>query len=162
MFLAPEFWVLVAFLLLLIGTGRKAYLHLTQALDAHTQKITAQLEEVDRLHHEALDLLQTYTQKHADALAQSKKIIAFADTEALEFRESKNRELDHLLIQKESALLTRLAHERAEMLDSLRQEITEESASIVKRLLSEDEKESKALTKKAVKKIALQCNEEAV
>ena len=153
MFFSPEFWVLIAFLLLLIGAGRRAFLYMTQTLDAHTQKVTAQLEEADRLHNEALSLLQTYTQKHADALAQSKKIIAFAEEESKEFRKGKAQELEHLLAQKETALLTRLAHEREDVIETLRQEISDEAVAIVKRLLSEDKKESTLLTEKAIEEI---------
>ncbi len=150
---APEFWVLIAFVLLLLGVGKRAFTQVTALLDAHAQKVAAQLEEAERLHHEALSLLETYTQKHQDALKQSEKIIALANEETLEFERAKSKEMDHLLAQKESVFFSRLARERDEILEGLRQEISDEAIGIVTRLLSQNEKERKALTQRAVKEI---------
>lgn len=153
MFATPEFWVLISFLLLLVGIGRKAWLRLCQALDAHAQQIADQLEEADRLQREALSLLQTYKEKHKNALAQSKKIIALSEKEAAVFKKNKMQDMDNILAQKEKALLVRLAYEREAARDRIRQKISEDALAIVKRLLSEEESERKALTRKAVEEI---------
>jgi len=154
MLATPEFWVLIAFLLLLGGAGRKILKHLAQLLDAHRHQVAAQLEEAERLHNEARSLLETYTNKHASAMIQSKDIVAFAEQEAKAFKKQKQKELTHFLKQKEKALLTRLTHEREALKDRLRQEISEEASKIVKEILLKDKDTGKTLTAQAIKKIA--------
>src|SRR6266404_5385003 len=77
MFAEPEFWVAVAFIILI---GAFAYLgvHRTvlTALDHRRDRIKAELDDARRLKDEAATLLAEYKARHAKAEAEAQEIIA--------------------------------------------------------------------------------------
>jgi len=154
MFSTPEFWVFIAFLLLIASFGKRAYLFMTQTLDEHSKKISDQLARADSLHDEALSLLNSYKKKHEDATLQAEKIIAYAKREALEFKENSERELEKFMRQKEKALLERIVIEQEEAKLKLRKEATDEAIKIVEHLLQSSPEERKKITEASLKEIA--------
>lgn len=153
MLATPEFWVFIAFVLLLVGVGKKGLTFLTRALDEHSQKIAQQLAEAQRLHDEALSLLNTYKKKSQEATEQAAKIISFAEKEALEFKKLSQHEFEKFLAQKEKAIAERIAIETEETKSMLRKQAADEAMKIVENLLSKEQKETKKLTKTALKEI---------
>lgn len=153
MFKTPEFWVLIAFVLFLLVFGKKIIGFLTQSLDEHRKKVSRQLEEAERLHDEALNLLEAYKQKHAEALKQAAEIIAFAEEEALTLKKEKEREFDHFMKQREKALLERMENEKEETKEAFRKQILEEAIVHVERFLEAQKDEKKKLTESALKEI---------
>ncbi len=153
MFSTPEFWVFSAFILFLAAFGKRAFVFLTRALDAHSHKIALQIEEAQRLHDEALSLLESYKKKHGEALDQAEHIISFAEKEALAFKKSSEQEFERFMAQKEKYYLERIALEREEAQFKLRQQISEEALKIVEHFLSTEEKEKKTFTKASLKEI---------
>src|SRR3978361_1328438 len=83
MFSEPEFWVAVAFVILM---GVLAYLgvHRTvlKALDHRSDRIKAELDDARRLKEEAAKLLAEYKARHASAEREAQDIIASAKAEA--------------------------------------------------------------------------------
>jgi F-type H+-transporting ATPase subunit b len=83
MFAEPEFWVAVAFLILM---GVFAYLgvHRTviKTLDHRRDRIKAELDDARRLKDEAAKLLAEYKARHASAEREAQDIIAGAQAEA--------------------------------------------------------------------------------
>ena len=83
MFFEPEFWVAVAFVVLM---GLFAYLgiHRTvlQTLDRRSERIKAELDDARRLKEEAAKLLAEYKSRHAGAEREAQDIIASAKAEA--------------------------------------------------------------------------------
>jgi len=83
MFAEPEFWVAVAFVILM---GGFIYLgvHRTviKALDTRSDRIKAELDEARRLKDEAAKLLAQYQAKQASAEREAQDIIAGAKAEA--------------------------------------------------------------------------------
>jgi F-type H+-transporting ATPase subunit b len=83
MFAEPEFWVAVAFVILM---GVFVYLgvHRTviKALDTRSDRIKAELDEARRLKDEAANLLAQYKAKQASAEREAQDIIAGAKAEA--------------------------------------------------------------------------------
>src|SRR6202142_2398420 len=83
LFAEPEFWVAVAFLILM---GVFAYLgvHRTviKTLDHRTDRIRAELDDARRLKDEAAKLLAEYKARHASAEREAQDIIASAKVEA--------------------------------------------------------------------------------
>jgi F-type H+-transporting ATPase subunit b len=154
MFQTPEFWVFVAFILLLIGGGRRGFAYITQALDAHSQKVAQQLMEAERLHDEALSLLKAYKKKHGEAIEQVERILAFAETEAMELKRSSEEAFEALMAQKEKSLSERLAIEKEETMVNLRHEVMGEAFTIIERFLSKNKQEQKKLTETSLKKLA--------
>jgi len=83
MFAEPEFWVAVAFLILM---GVFAYLgvHRTviKTLDHRSDRIKAELDDARKLKEEAAKLLAEYKARHASAEREAQDIIAGAQAEA--------------------------------------------------------------------------------
>lgn len=154
MFSTPEFWVFVAFILFLLGVGKRAFTSVMQSLDEHSQKVAHQLEEAHRLHDEALSLLNSYKKKHAKAIEQAQKIISYAEAEALEFKKSSEEEFEKFMANKEKALLERMAIEKEEAKSKLRQQVVDEAFTIVEKLLSTETKEKKKLTEASLKEMS--------
>ncbi|MBS0272244.1 MAG: ATP synthase F0 subunit B [Proteobacteria bacterium] len=153
MFSTPEFWVCIAFFLFLGAAGKKAYLFLTATLDEHRQKVTQQLEEAQRLHDEALSLLNSYKKKYEEALEQAEKIISFAEAEAQEFKKASEQEFENFIKQKENLLLGRIANETEEAKAKLKDQVADEALKIVERLILKEIKEKKKLTTAALKEV---------
>ena len=83
MFSEPEFWVAVAFVILL---GVFAYygIHRTvlKTLDHRSDRIKAELDDARRLKDEAAKLLAEYKSRHASAEREAQDIIESARAEA--------------------------------------------------------------------------------
>src|SRR5471030_2202999 len=83
MFYEPEFWVAVAFVILM---GLFAYLgiHRTvlKTLDHRAERIKAELDDARRLKDEAAKLLAEYKARYAKAEGEAQEIIASAKAEA--------------------------------------------------------------------------------
>src|SRR6266702_4355941 len=83
MFSEPEFWVAVAFVVLM---GVFAYfgIHRTvlKTLDHRSDRIKAELDDARRLKEEAAKLLTEYKSRHASAEREAQDIIASAKAEA--------------------------------------------------------------------------------
>ncbi len=83
MFAEPEFWVAVAFVILM---GAFAYVgvHKTvlTALDHRTARIKAELDDARRLKEEAAKVLADYKTRRASAEREAEEIIAGAKAEA--------------------------------------------------------------------------------
>ena len=125
LFSTPEFWVLIAFLLLFLTLGKRAYAYFTQILDAHTQKAAHQIKEAEHLQEEALSLLKTYQKKHEDATQHRQEILSFAEKEILEFKKSNKQALEHFQAHTEKLFTERLTIEKEETIAKLRAEIVD-------------------------------------
>lgn len=154
MFSTPEFWVFVSFVLFIGLFGKRSLAFISQLLNEHRQKITQQLEEAQRLHDEALSLLNSYKKKHEEAVEHAEKMIAFAEKEAADFKKTSEEEFKKLLAQKEKALLERIHLETEITKSTLRKQTADEAFAIVENLLSTDSKERKKLTKASLKEIS--------
>jgi F-type H+-transporting ATPase subunit b len=154
MFATPEFWVFIAFILFVALFGKRGTVFLTQLLDQHRFKVTQQLDEAQRLHDEALSLLNSYKKKNEEALEQASNIMASAEKEALAFQKSSEVEFQKLLAQKEKALLERIVLETEATKSKLRNQAADEALAIVENLLSKDSKQREKLTKASLKEIS--------
>jgi F-type H+-transporting ATPase subunit b len=153
MFSTPEFWVLVAFFLLLAVFGKRAFRYLIQSLDDHRQKVTHQLREAERLHDEAFSLLNSYKTKHKEAEKQVEKLLAFAEAEAKELKKTAEQEFQDFMNHKEKTMSERLAVEKEETFAKLRRQVTNEALAIVEEVLLKDKDLREKLTKDALKKV---------
>ena len=83
MFYEAEFWVAVAFVLLMAVFGYFGIHHtVLKALDHRAARIKAELDEARRLRDEAAKLLAEYKARHAKAEGEAQEIIASAKAEA--------------------------------------------------------------------------------
>lgn len=154
MFSTPDFWVLMAFILLFLLGGKKIIGSLKEFLDEHRQKITKTIKEAEHLHEEALSLLNSYKKKHEEALQQAEKIIAHAEKEALEFKRDQEKEFEKFVEQKEKAVFERIGVEQEEAKSKLRKEAADEALALVEKVLLREKKEKKRLTQASLKEIS--------
>src|SRR5258706_6570932 len=98
MFSEPEFWVAVAFVILM---GVFAYfgVHRTvlTALDHRRDRIKAELDDARRLKEEAAKLLADYKARQASAEHEAHDIIASAKAEAERIAFERNAQMDGFL-----------------------------------------------------------------
>src|SRR2546430_14128388 len=83
MFSEPEFWVAVAFVILMavfayLGIHRTVL----KTLDHRSDRIKAELDDARRLKEEAAKLLADYKARHASAEREAQEIVAGAKAEA--------------------------------------------------------------------------------
>src|SRR5579872_6307800 len=83
MFAEPEFWVAVAFVILMavfayLGVHRTVL----KTLDHRSDRIRAELDDARRLKEEAAKLLAQYKARHAGAEREAEEIITSAKAEA--------------------------------------------------------------------------------
>src|SRR5438046_9510842 len=83
MFFEPEFWVAVAFVILM---GLFAYLGIHRTvlttLDHRSERIKAELDDARRLKEEAAKVLAEYKARHASAEREAEDVIASAKADA--------------------------------------------------------------------------------
>ena len=78
----PEFWILVAFVAVIVLLWKPASRAITKALDDRTLRIKSDLERAAKLRTDAQALLAEYQQKQRDALKDAEAIIAQAKADA--------------------------------------------------------------------------------
>ena len=133
-----EFWVAVAFVILLLAVWKPVSRALTGALDARAAKIKAELEEARRLAQEAASLLADYEGKQRQALAEAKEILRHAAAEAARNREAAAVELALSLERRERQALERIAQAEAKALQEVRTLAVELALALARRLISDN------------------------
>lgn len=149
----PEFWVLIAFLLLILVFGKKAYGLLTHVLDTYRAQVDDRLREADNLHQESLSLLKTYKTKHKKAMDQVTTILLRAKEEIATAKKANKATFETFKKEKERLFEERLALEKKEMMETLREEVIHKALEIVEKTLLQDKKTRRKLTKETLEKI---------
>ncbi len=112
----PAFWVGVAFVLVVALAYRKVSKALMQALDMRAAKIKDRIDEAQRLHDEAIELLARYQHKQTEALHEAEEIIAHAKQETERLSKQAAVELEALLKRREQQAMERIAQAEAQAL----------------------------------------------
>lgn len=156
MFQTPEFWVLIAFILLLVFLGKRATKELITIIDDRTHHIEKQLSEAQRLHDEALSLLQTYQVKHEAAMQQAIDIVSRAESDAVDLKRSVEDELKETISQKEKSTHERIRIAQETAKNQLKEKVVEEALSFVEVVLNAElqKKGVKSATKSTLEEIA--------
>lgn len=106
-----EFWIAVAFALLLVLGWRPAQLRLGVMLDERAALIKAELDEAERLREEAQRALAEYQRNQREALQKAEEIRAFAREEAELAAERARRELAEAIERRRRLAAERIALE---------------------------------------------------
>jgi F-type H+-transporting ATPase subunit b len=116
----PEFWVLVAFVVVIIGLGYKGWPLATSMLDARAAKIKAELDEAQKLRDEAQRALGDFQRKQRDALQEAEAIIAHARGEASRFAERAALDLEAAIERRQRLAAERIALAEAKAIAEVR------------------------------------------
>lgn len=136
-FEAPEFWVMVAFFILIAGVGKAVFRMATEALDKRGQAINDQIEEAVRLREEAQDLLASYERKQRDAAEEAERIVERASAEAERLSEQAAHDLEAALKRRERQAMDRISQAEATALDEIRALAVDVALDATARLLAD-------------------------
>ncbi len=149
----PEFWVAVAFLIVLGGAFRPAFRAITAGLDVRAEKISARIEEAQRLREEAQEMLASYQRRQRDALQEAEEILAHAKAEAARMRDKAEAQLAESLKRREQQAVERIAQAESRALGEVRAMTVDVAIAATQQLIRDNltEKQAAALIDTAIK-----------
>jgi len=133
----PEFWVAVAFVVVVFGGGYKAWPLITSSLDERAQKIKAELEEAQRLREDAERTLAEYQRKQRDALKEAADIVAHAKAEAERFGRKAAKDLEEALERRTRQAEEKIAQEETKALAEVRGIAIDVAMSAARQIIAE-------------------------
>ena len=141
MFFEPEFWVAVAFVILM---GVFAYfgIHRTvlKTLDHRSDRIRAELDDARRLKEEAAKLLAEYRARHAGAEREARDIIASAQAEAERIASEARTKLEDFVARRTKTAESKIALAEAQALADVRAAAAEAAVTAAASILSQSVK----------------------
>ncbi|HEV7634650.1 MAG TPA: ATP F0F1 synthase subunit B [Bradyrhizobium sp.] len=141
MFYEPEFWVAVAFVILM---GVFAYfgVHRTllKALDHRSERIKAELDDARRLKEEAAKLLAEYRARRATAEREAVDIIASAKAEAERIAAEAKIKMEDFVTRRTKSAESKIALAEAQALADVRAAAAEAAVTAAARILSQSVK----------------------
>ena len=141
---SAEFWVFIAFLIL-VGAGfKKVSAALTDGLDSRAARIKSHLDEAEKLREDAQSLLAEYKRKQHAAAEEAEGIVAQARAEAERVREQAQADLEQALKRREQHALERIAQAEAEALTEVRNQAVDLAIAASRRLMADNLDEARA------------------
>src|SRR6476661_2298476 len=141
MFYEAEFWVAVAFVILM---GVFAYfgVHRTllKALDHRSERIKAELDEARRLKEEAAKLLEEYRGRRVTAEREAEEIIANAKAEAERIASEAKGKMEDFVTRRTKSAEGKIALAEAQALADVRAAAAEAAVTAAARILSQSVK----------------------
>jgi F-type H+-transporting ATPase subunit b len=121
MFAEPEFWVAVAFVILM-GVFVYFGIHRTvlTTLDHRSDRIKAELDDARRLKDEAAKLLAEYKARHATAEREAEDIIASAKAEAERIASEAKTKMEDFVARRTKTAESKIALAEAQALADVR------------------------------------------
>jgi F-type H+-transporting ATPase subunit b len=145
MYTEPEFWVAVAFVLLMVlfaylGIHRT----LLKALDHRGERIKAELDDARRLKEEAAKLLAEYKTKRASAEREADEIIANARAEAERIATEAKAKMEDFVVRRTKTAESKIALAEAQALADVRAAAADAAVTAASTILSQSVKGSVA------------------
>ena len=141
MFLEPEFWVAIAFVILMVLFGYLG-IHRTvlKALDHRGERIRAELDDARRLKEEAAKLLAEYKARGASAEREAQDIIAAAKAEAERIAAEAKTKLEDFVARRTKTAEGKIALAEAQALDDVRAAAADAAVTAASTILSQSVK----------------------
>jgi F-type H+-transporting ATPase subunit b len=141
MFAEPEFWVAVAFVILM---GVFAYfgIHRTvlKTLDHRSERIKAEIDDARRLKEEAAALLAEYKARGASAEREAQEIIANAKVEAERIAAETKAKMEDFVARRTKTAESKIALAEAQALADVRAAAANAAVSAASAILSQSVK----------------------
>ena len=141
MFLEPEFWVAVAFFILM---GVFAYfgIHSTvlKTLDHRSERIKAELDDAHRLKEEAAKLLAEYQARGASAEREAQEIISNAKAEAERIAAEAKTKMEDFVARRTKTAESKIATAEAQALADVRAAAADAAVTAASTILSQSVK----------------------
>jgi len=116
----PERAVLVAFIIAIALTAKRAWAAITKALDARAEKIKGELDEAQTLREDAQQTLSQFQRKQRDAVQEAEAIVAHAREEAQRSAERAKRDFEAAIERRSVLAAERIALAEAKALAEVR------------------------------------------
>lgn len=133
-----EFWVAVAFVLIIILAWRPLQRRLAVMLDARAEQIKTELDQAQRLREEAQRTLAEYQRKQRDALQEAEQIVAHAREEAERAAERAKRELVLSLERRRRLAAEKITLEEQKAVAEVRNLAVDVAVAAVREILARD------------------------
>src|SRR6202790_3387818 len=145
MFYEPEFWVAVAFVILM-GVFAYVGIHRTvlKTLDHRSERIKAELDDARRLKEESAKLLAEYKARHASAEREAQDIIAAARAEAERIASEARVKLEDFVARRTRTAESKIALAEAQALADVRAAAANAAVAAASTILSQSVKGSVA------------------
>ena len=141
MFYEPEFWVAVAFVILM---GVFAYfgIHRTvlKTLDHRSERIKAELDDARRLKEEAAKVLAEYRARHARAEREAQDIIESAKAEAERIASEARGKMEDFVARRTKTAESKIALAEAQALADVRAAAADAAVTAASTILSQSVK----------------------
>jgi F-type H+-transporting ATPase subunit b len=141
MFSEPEFWVAVAFVILM-GVFAYVGVHRTllKTLDHRRDRIKAELDDARRLKEEAAKLLAEYRARHAAAEREAEEIISTAKAEAERIAAEAKVKLEDFVARRTKTAESKIALAEAQALADVRAAAANAAVAAAATILSQSVK----------------------
>jgi F-type H+-transporting ATPase subunit b len=138
MFFEAEFWVAVAFVILMaifayVGVHRTVL----KALDHRSERIKAELDDARRLKDEAAKLLAEYQARHASAEHEAQDIITNAKAEAERIAAEAKTKMEDFVARRTKTAESKIALAEAQALADVRAAAAEAAVTAASTILSQ-------------------------
>jgi F-type H+-transporting ATPase subunit b len=138
MFAEPEFWVAIAFVILMVVFAYFG-IHRTvlKALDHRSQRIKAELDDARRLKEEAAKLLAEYKARHAAAEGEAQDIIASARAEAERIASEAKAKMEDFVVRRTKTAESKIALAEAQAVADVRAAAANAAVTAASTILSQ-------------------------
>lgn len=145
MFLEPETWVAIAFVILMavfayLGVHRTVL----QALDKRSERIKAELDDARRLKDEAAKLLGEYKTRRASAEREAQEIISSAKAEAERIATEARAKMEEFVARRTKTAESKIALAEAQAVADVRAAAANAAVTAASAILSQSVKGSVA------------------
>ena len=136
MFMMAEFWVTLAFVILVIAALYfKFPAMITKALDKRADNIRKELDEARRLREEAQQILADYKRKQNEAEQEAQSIIEQAKSEAANMREEARKALDASIARRARLAEEKIARAEAQAISDVRSAAVDAALGAAEKIL---------------------------
>jgi F-type H+-transporting ATPase subunit b len=133
----PEFWVAIAFIIVIAGLVWKGGPMVTRGLDDRAARIKGELDEAQKLREEAQRLLAEYQRKQRDALKEAEEIVAHARAEAERTAAQAARDLEAALQRRQQLALEKIALAESKATADVRNTAVDVAIAAVREILAQ-------------------------
>ena len=145
MFFEPEFWVAVAFVILMVVFGYLGIFKTAMAsLDHRAARIKAELDDAERLKQEAAKVLAGYKARSASAEREAADIIANAKVEAERIATDAQAKMEDFVARRTKTAESKIALAEAQALADVRAAAADAAVTAASTILSQSVKGSVA------------------
>ncbi|MBV8650822.1 MAG: F0F1 ATP synthase subunit B [Alphaproteobacteria bacterium] len=133
----PEFWVAVAFVIVVGIGGYKIRPTIAKALDDRAARIKTELDEAQRLRDDAQKTLAEYQRKQRDALKEAEAIVAHAKSEAERIGKQAALDLEAAIDRRTRQAEEKIAQEQAKALAEVRSAAVDVAIAATRQIIAQ-------------------------